>query len=378
MGSESQFSSSWWKRYLDHFDRLKVFAREGKLCTGVSLDNLEVSSAEGVEFFFGPNLSSPFAQLRERASAASKVRGLLKDVDAVIARLPSELGLLAISEAQKMDKPWAIELAGCPWDGLWNYGSLQGKLYAPVMAFRIRRVVSAAPFALYVTQRFLQERYPNSKGVTVACSNVEIPSISSNTLDSRMNRIQSRKRSLVLGLIGTLKTRYKGIQTVMEALGRVRHRLPAVQFRILGAGDESSWRAEAVRFGVDDIAVFQGVLPAGDPVLNWLDNVDIYLQPSFKEGLPRALIEAMSRGCPAIASRCAGIPELLGDECLITPGDSEHLGELLVQRAEDIEWQKRQAESNWREAEKYTLDKLAVRRGEFYRQFAAYSQGQLK
>ena len=53
-----------------------------------------------------------------------------------------------------------------------------------------------------------------------------------------------------------------------------------------------------------------------------LDTCDIYVQPSLQEGLPRALIEAMSRGCPCIGARTAGIPELLPEECLTPRGSA--------------------------------------------------------
>ena len=64
--------------------------------------------------------------------------------------------------------------------------------------------------------------------------------------------------------------------------------------------------------------------------MKWLDGLDIYIQPSFQEGLPRALVEAMSRGLPALGSSVGGIPELLPSYCLHEPGDSSKLAELLT------------------------------------------------
>lgn len=373
--SEHQFTKAFWERYLASFDTVRAFVRSRELPNGYDVDKLtEVCSAR-VQFSFGPNLSSPVSQVFRRSEARRILASSLSDVDAVIARLPSELGLLAISEARRAGKPWAVEVAGCPWDGLWNYGSWQGKLYAPVMAFRVRSAVARAPFALYVTRDFLQQRYPNSIGTTVNCSNVEIPEPDKTVLDARLARIQSGvDQPFVLGLIGTLGTRYKGIQTVFEALSRARDALPPVQFRVLGSGDSAPWALEAKRWGVSDLVRFDGVLPAGKPVLSWLDGVDLYLQPSFKEGLPRALIEAMSRGCPAIASDCGGIPELLDRDCLIKPGDAAHLAALLVKKATDGSWQLSQAQRNWDVSSEYSAAQLGRRRADFWSQFAAYVQ----
>lgn len=371
--SESQFPATLWQRYLRDFDSLTIFAREGRLPAGKKKAELERSSTSGVSFVFGPNLSSPIAQLRRRGEARRRLHHCLQHVDAVIARLPSELGLVAIDEAKRAGLPWAIELVGCPRDALWNYGSWQGKAYAPVMAARTRLAVREASFVLYVTQEFLQRRYPNYSGVSIGCSNVEIFKPTETILRTRIKRIHRQDKPLILGLIGTLKTRYKGIHTIFEAMKLARDRLPPVQFRILAGGDQGPWRAEAASYGVDGQVLFDGTLPAGEPVLNWLDNVDVYLQPSFTEGLPRALIEALSRGCPAIASTCAGIPELLDKECLIQPGDAKHLAELLIKAATSYDWQERQAARNWSEAGEYSRDKLEYRRQDFWSRFAAHA-----
>src|SRR5690625_396249 len=53
-------------------------------------------------------------------------------------------------------------------------------------------------------------------------------------------------------------------------------------------------------------------------VFDWLETIDLYAQPSRQEGLPRALIESMSRGVPAFGANTAGIPELLENEFIFS------------------------------------------------------------
>jgi glycosyltransferase involved in cell wall biosynthesis len=135
-----------------------------------------------------------------------------------------------------------------------------------------------------------------------------------------------------------------------------RSQLPeAVSFRVLGDGDSARWQQLAAKLGIGGIVSFEGVLPSGSAVHEWLDSIDIYVQPSFQEGLPRATIEAMSRGCPTLGSTAGGIPELLDQECLHRPG----------QAAE-------QAERNFSLAGAYTKERLDTKRHVFWRAFGHY------
>ena len=302
------------------------------------------------------------------------MQALVARHDAVIARLPSEIGFLAVSTARAAGKPCAVEVVGCPWDGLWHYGSLTGRAYAPVAWLRMRRALHLADHAIYVTNAFLQRRYPTQAPNTAAASNVILKDVSPALLDARLARIaalpdRAPDQPLRLGLIGTLRGRFKGIQTLLAALAQARADLPPVVLHILGGGDPAPWQAEAARLGVADLVQFDGTLPAGDPVLRWLDEIDLYLQPSLKEGLPRALIEAMSRGCPVLASTTAGIPELLPEPDLIPPGDAAALARLLQRRATDRAWMAARARTNWETACDYRAEVLEERRSAFWGRF---------
>lgn len=372
--SEGQFTEVFWDRYLTHFSEILVVCRHGEYVKEKNVQRITRSDRFEVKFEFLPNLSSLRGQLSLRPHAATQLHNILRGADALVARLPSEIGLLAVAEAQRIGLPWAVEIVGCAWDSLWNYGSFQAKCYAPFMAWRTKQAVRKAEFALYVTSEFLQKRYPCKDGArTVACSNVSISNDSDAILDTKLKSITSQSLPLVLGLIGTLRTRYKGIQTVLKALSLARSSLPPVIFRVLGGGDPFPWQVEATRLGVSDITFFDDPLPPGDAVLEWLDGVDLYLQPSFQEGLPRALIEAMSRACPALASHCGGIPELLEKGCLIQPGDSDCLSRLIILALSDEHWRISQARRNWKTSQHYTFDSIDDRRRVFFSEFACCS-----
>lgn len=331
-----------------------------------------LSSRSNVNFNLVPSISNITSFLGDRRKAELCIEAALADSDALIARIPSELGFLAARVAERMGKPWAVEVVGCTWDGLWNYGTMRAKLWAPHSYHVMRRTVAKAKYVLYVSEAFLQQRYPSHNALTVSCSNVELALASEAVLRARMQRIRNVQRStVVFGLIGSMVTRYKGIQTVLAALPSVRRVIPRLEFRLLGEGSEEPWRREAERRGVEDIVRFDGTVPPGSAVMEWLDDIDIYVQPSLQEGLPRALVEAMSRGCPALGSRRAGIPELLANECLISPGSHRELADKMIKAASDNAWREEQAQRNWATSKRYAHSLLSERRAAFWRRFAA-------
>lgn len=372
--SEAQFDAGLWTRYLRHFETVTVAARGGTMPAGKSTATMERSSAPGVRFELLPNLSSLAGVLGRRRAARARMRALVAGHAAVIARLPSEIGLLAIAAARDTGTPWAVEVVGCPYDGMRHYGSLAGRLYAPLAMRRMQRAVAQADHAIYVTQSFLQTRYPSAAANSAGVSDVILERVDPDVRDRRLARQQARRASgapLRLGLIGTLRGRFKGIQTLLAALQRAAAGLPDWELRILAGGDPAPWQAAARDAGLAGRVHFDGTLPAGAAVFGWLDEIDIYLQPSLKEGLPRALIEAMSRGCPAIASSVAGIPELLPAEDLMPPGDAPALARLLGARAGDAAWMQDRARRNWQVAETFQAGILDARRDAFWRAFGS-------
>lgn len=370
--SELGFPASLWERYLAVFDELLVVGRECAAPSAEDRPRWSISSRPAVTFRLAPNISGPIAALRNRAEARRVIDDAVYEADAVILRGTGG-GLTGLAEqaARRHGKLWAQELIGCPWDSLWHYGTLAAKLYAFPAAWRTRRLVAQAPFVMYVTERFLQERYPNRSGHVSYASNVEIDPPAVGVLQQRLRRIEAGGDRLVFGTVGSLASagRLKGIDTAIRALAAAGPNMPEWEYRVLGPGDPTPLRRLGKRLGIDDRVHFDGVLPAGDPVLRLLDGIDLYLQPSRREGLPRALIEALSRGCPSLATRCAGIPELLGDEALVRTGDFNGLARVLSERAGDLNWQADQARMNWTRAHDYSAEVLRDRRHAFWKTF---------
>lgn len=314
-----------WQRYLNAASRLKVLGRPGNLAdTGPH----NLSSGPGVTFCVLPNLSTPGGQLLKRRAARARMRQELKDVDLIIARLPSELGILGVQVGLELKKPVVTEVVACGFQTHWNHGSLSGKLWAPLVRYRTKKAIRSAPFAAYVTWEYLQRMYPTSGVQVGGLSNVSIDSAPSSVLSTRSMRITQERRFTTFGTIGTLTARYKGIDTAIRALAELKNELGDFQYRIAGPGDPSRLMLLAEKLGIAERVRFDGVVSRSE-IFSWIDALDIYLQPSRTEGLPRALIEAQSRGVPALGSTAGGIPELLPKWAQHRPGDYKGLSRLI-------------------------------------------------
>lgn len=243
-----------------------------------------------------------------------KLRKMIDDSDFVVSRVPTITGFKSADISKSKRKPYLVEVVGCAWDAYWNY-SLLGKAFALLGFLWMKRVVWNATYATYVTERFLQKRYKCSCK-NIHCSNVLIPPLDESTL---LNRLEQNKRikakRIVMFTAAAIDVPYKGQEFVIKAIPLLMKRGIYIEYRLAGTGNSKRLHDIAIQYKVENRVCFLGSL-SHDDVIKEMDNADIYIQPSLQEGLPRAVIEAMSRGCLVLGAKTAGIPELINKECV--------------------------------------------------------------
>lgn len=120
----------------------------------------------------------------------------------------------------------------------------------------------------------------------------------------------------------------KGVPLLLEAFAALRERHPEARLKIVGDGPaRADCEARALALGLTERAEFLGYR-AMDEVPALLDAADLLVLPSFAEGLPVVLMEALAARIPVIASRVAGVQELVEDGetgYAIPAGDLESL-----------------------------------------------------
>lgn len=369
--SKGGFPYKIWRRYLAHFECIIVTARCKEIQAGEE-GKCVLSSGDNVFFQPVPSINNIMI-FKNYKKVRNIIRKVLLQVDCVIIRLPSMTGLAACFECIRMKKHWAVEVVGCAWDALWNHGSIKGKIIAPIMFILNKYFIKKAPYAIYVSKHFLQSRYP-CDGFVTDCSDVDISMPQEEVLKKRLDRIDKGfdQRPINFGMIGSLDVAYKGHETAIRALASIKNQIKDFKLLLLGPGNTARWKQLAVSLGIGDNIVFCGTLPGGDPVLKWLDEIDIFLMPSLQEGLPRALVEAMSRGCPAIGARTGGIPELLNEEYIHRPKDIKALVNLIIKLISSKELMKKSAIENFERSKEYSKDVLDNKRNKFWSEFRKY------
>ena len=354
------FSYDILKRYLKHFSSITFVARYKDTTNDT---NLPISSGEGIEFVLLESISNINSFFILRHKYKQLLGKLLENHDKVIVRLPSEFGLLTAHVAKQIKKPYMVEVVGCGWDAMWNYGGIISKIYAPFLYFKMKQSIKNANYSLYVTKNFLQKRYPTSSETkTISVSDVNIQ-IYNDVLPKRLEKISKTKHKIVFGTIANLDMKYKSIDIAIKTIASLRN--IKFEYRIVGPGNYTQLNQLVKKLKIEDKIYFEGVYSSNKKLNLWLDNIDIYIQPSKQEGLPRALLEAMSRGCPIIASNVGGIPELIDNKMLFSYKQLSSFEILLKTLSSDIHLMKQQAIANYNKSLEFQSDKLNRKRDTF-------------
>jgi len=126
----------------------------------------------------------------------------------------------------------------------------------------------------------------------------------------------------VLLFLGTLGER-KGVYELLESLGALAREFPSLRLRCGGDGEIERVRRRASELGLAERVELLGWV-TGAEKQRLLDEAAVFVLPSHREGLPIALLEAMSAGLPVVSTNVGGIPDAVrdGEEgLLVAPGD---------------------------------------------------------
>ncbi|HUA23865.1 MAG TPA: glycosyltransferase family 4 protein [Steroidobacteraceae bacterium] len=229
----------------------------------------------------------------------------------------------------------------------------------------VRAVLARATLVLALSEAWraiLQQISPGAR-IEVLTNAVPLPPPDAMAVPSRPPTL------LFFGEIA----RHKGVFELAQAFARVADELPQLRLIYAGTGsgvEETRRLIEQFRLG--SRVRFTGWLQAQRKQAT-LAGATLFVLPSFVEGMPMALLEAMSFGLPVIATPVGGVPEILThghDGLLVPPGDIAALAAAIARLTSDPELRQRLGRAaRDTVGKRFSLDSAVERLLGIYRRF---------
>lgn len=162
--------------------------------------------------------------------------------------------------------------------------------------------------------------------------------------------------------------RNKGVFELVDAVAAMRASRESLRLVFAGSKDDGALRSYVRERGLQDVTTFTGWLtPAG--VLELLTRTTLLALPSYTEGLPMTVLEALACGTPIVTTPVGGIPEILVDRrnaLFVPPRDVRALAHAIEELLDDPRKREAMSEANRTEALKFDLHYVAARLTSIY------------
>ena len=168
----------------------------------------------------------------------------------------------------------------------------------------------------------------------------------------------STKNPFIIFSAGRLSTQ-KGFRYLIDAAKKVVINHPETYFFIAGKGKlQRELNEQIVQNGLASNVFLIGF---HENIIPLLKKADLFILPSLFEGMPNALMEAMSVGVPVISTNVNGVGELMQDQkhgFIIPPADPEALSRSILKMVEDKNCRDMGLEGKKHVANNFTVDKM--------------------
>lgn len=316
------FDYNFFSEYLEVFDTVTVLCRIVELRESPDSGNLLKSSGENLQFVSLGNLSGIMWLLRSR-TIIRKHLYRVQNADAIYLRIPSIACYQLVSHIE--DKPIFFELIGDPAASLarTTYNRAKQIVVRQLESFfakKTKQIIDKSITGSYVSNH-LQKRYP-------PCTNKKTYALSDIRLNS--GHFYPRENSPQFNLIKIIHIgsflEVKNQKVLIDLVKLVKDAGYNIQLTLVGSGPTQAKCIKLARlYGVYEHIIFKGQVTGGFEIATLLSQHQFYIMPSFSEGMPRALIEAMACGLICLGSNIEGIRELLDEEYLFDPRSAQEI-----------------------------------------------------
>ena len=362
----SVYDYTFFLRYLDVFEEVKLIAHvenvaDSKVVNMVRVDGPRLM-VEDIPF---PHGKIQYIKLyRAIGKALSKA---YQDCDAAILRIPDQLAFQLYKKI-KNKIPVAVEITSDPWM-LFSAKNYKKSIFRPFIRWhwhlQQKKVCKNAIGTAYVTKEYLQKRYPPThkrNGYTTFYTDTDID----DTWLKATNKLQKKEVITLIHVATSIAGNAKGHRELLIVAGELKQKGYPIRVVLVGEGELNKENTLIVKDYNIRPYIYQTGSLTRKILKEQLLQADIFVFPSYVEGLPRVLIEAMALGLPCVATALPGNRELLQDDWLVPIKDVKYLQEKVEELLNDEFLRKKVGENNRLAAGEYSIDKVEKRRKEFY------------
>jgi len=364
------FNSSYWREYLTVFEKIYILARvdENSLVDG----GWELVNTGNISVIELPNISSILGLILNYLRARRVIEKSLVETKAVILKVPGIISTLVWMQLKK-GEIYGVEVVGNAKE-VFSKGVTEMRfrcLYKHIFhRIQLRQCRDSAA-STYVTRSALQKIYP-TKGFEIQNNDIRLEerdyierSMLSEKLAITLARI-AKEDEIYISNIGTMDQLYKGQDILIEAVKILDSEKIKVSLILVGEGRYRSYlETLSEKVGIRKKVRFTGFISDREEIIEILDASDIYVHPSRTEGLPRAVLEAMARGLPVIATDRGGMKEILPKDSVIYKLNKHILEEKIESFIRSPELLRENALANYEYSKEFEYNKMIGKRSQF-------------
>ncbi len=258
-------------------------------------------------------------------------------------------------------------------------GSLKGRylILGSIMAYILKNADSFIAISQEIADGLKNEEVSTEKirKITNFVDTVEFQPVNREKRNI-IKKALSINENIVINFTGRIVKR-KGVDILINAFVKNKELLLPSIIIIVGTGpDGDKIRNMVSKLGIKNNVRFLGHNTENE-VIRYYHASDIFVLPSYAEGMPNSLLEAMACGLPVIASKIGGVVDIIEDGksgILVEPGDVLGLASAMVRLLKDAELRQRLgAEARKRIVEGFSINRIADKYIKLYEELVVHS-----
>ena len=363
--ARTQEKYDFYQRYLRVFDKLRLVTR----C--VYEDTLGKSRVllddPRIEFVPMPFFSGPVQYAKAYFRISKCLLHITDGCDAAILRLPSTIAQRVAFKVLKSGIPYATELVFDAKDAVDSASNVIDRLLWMSIHKQMRAICAKARGVSCVTTHYLQQHYYSYREDAFTAN---YSSLALNKDFYTSYRAYPEKEIFSISHVCTqvMFNGRKGYNEIIKAIKLLKER--GVNVRVDFAGPDyhngiALLIELAKQLGVSDRVHFRGGVNRKQ-LSEYLESSDLYVMPTWAEGLPRVIIEAMAKGLPCITTPVSGNPELVSEHFLVEYSDIQTLADRIEELVTNKKLYEETSKENYARSLQYEASVLEKRRDDFY------------